>query len=390
MCQSKHKNQRKILKDEDIITINIDTLEIFEELHFSSVFKNIRLIPLETNEKCLIGAISQIEIFDNKIYVLDSSVAKSLFVFDIEGRFIKKVGIVGKGSGEYIRPGMFSIDCLEKKIYILDSIQKKIIIFSIQGELEDELKLDASLLINQFTVSSNYIYIDQISAKHIKSKYLLNILNNSGKIIAENFSSKIYQKGFEQPYNISNNFFKSDKGIKYVKPLFDTVFSISEKIVQPYLVVSTENNVSSSEVQQLNKYDISELSEHYKTDFEGFMGITNYMESKNMITFNFWNKRKNHCLFYWPLLNKALCTTRLVDDLVKLEFPEKFYTVSDNYFISCVQSIIPGRMEIFINNLKNNLINLTINERIKLENLTPNSNPVIIFYENKIDFETTN
>ena len=96
--------------NKNFIEINIDRLDTEKKISFSSVFKSYKLIPLETSENCLIGRIDELKVFDDTLYVLDRNIAKALFVFDNKGRFIRKIGRLGKGPGEYIIPRSFTID----------------------------------------------------------------------------------------------------------------------------------------------------------------------------------------------------------------------------------------------------------------------------------------
>ena len=47
-------------------------------------------IPLETRSECLIGSISEIQIVNNLIYILEGKKSEDLFVFDLDGKFITK------------------------------------------------------------------------------------------------------------------------------------------------------------------------------------------------------------------------------------------------------------------------------------------------------------
>lgn len=71
-------------------------------------------IPLETNDSCLFSEIREIEIVDNKIYIIDNK-RSGLLVFDISGKFITKIGNLGNGPGEYVTPSNFNIN-KEKQI----------------------------------------------------------------------------------------------------------------------------------------------------------------------------------------------------------------------------------------------------------------------------------
>ena len=49
---------------------------------YSMLYKSVKIIPLETNQSCLIGSIDKIQVVDNYILIMDAEIAKSLYVFD--------------------------------------------------------------------------------------------------------------------------------------------------------------------------------------------------------------------------------------------------------------------------------------------------------------------
>jgi len=107
-----------------------DTLTINFKLEQSSICSDILetvFIKLETNEDCFIDkTIVQLEFASDKLFILSGGV-RDVFVFDLSGRFITKIGAKGRGPGEYIVPMSFSIDYQRNIISILDIAQKKII-----------------------------------------------------------------------------------------------------------------------------------------------------------------------------------------------------------------------------------------------------------------------
>ena len=48
----------------------------------SSIASSFSVIPLETNDSCLIGGISKLEFYDGKIFVLDKMHSARLYVFE--------------------------------------------------------------------------------------------------------------------------------------------------------------------------------------------------------------------------------------------------------------------------------------------------------------------
>jgi hypothetical protein len=77
-----------------------------------------QIIPLETNENCLISSIDKIEIQNNHIYIKDD-LAKSIYIFDMTGKYTGKINAIGHGPGEYIIPSYMTVT--DTSIIIVDN-----------------------------------------------------------------------------------------------------------------------------------------------------------------------------------------------------------------------------------------------------------------------------
>jgi hypothetical protein len=84
--------------------------EIFfdEESELRDVSPTYRFIPLETRTDNLIGSVSKVEIAGDRIFVLDMQTADVVQVYDINGKYITRIGAKGNGPGEYIKPHTLS------------------------------------------------------------------------------------------------------------------------------------------------------------------------------------------------------------------------------------------------------------------------------------------
>lgn len=106
---------------------SIITFQPKENIDFNVEFE---VLTLNTPESLLVGIINSVQLFDNRIYLLDSN--SGMLVFDIKGNFISKIGNKGRGPGEYISSRVFSIDEYNGMISIIDNQVNKIINFKIE------------------------------------------------------------------------------------------------------------------------------------------------------------------------------------------------------------------------------------------------------------------
>ena len=92
----------------------------------------------ETREEYIYSNIKEIDIDESdNLYVLDIK-KKRISVFDKEGTYVKTLGGIGQGPGEFQWPWSISISP-QKKILIVDLMKRVVSIFSLEGRFEKEI-----------------------------------------------------------------------------------------------------------------------------------------------------------------------------------------------------------------------------------------------------------
>jgi hypothetical protein len=86
------------------------------------------IIPLETTDDCLISTIDKIEIKNKRIYVMDQ-LAQSVYIFDMNGKYLNKIDRLGGGPGEYTHLSYMTV--ADSSIIIIDHFTGKQINYSI-------------------------------------------------------------------------------------------------------------------------------------------------------------------------------------------------------------------------------------------------------------------
>ncbi|MFW5804797.1 MAG: 6-bladed beta-propeller, partial [bacterium] len=90
----------KLNEKNNVINYNISNgITENANLNLSSIADDIITVALETTEDCSLGAIRETRITDQYILVRDDF--QQVFLFTIDGKFIREVGKKGKGPGEY-------------------------------------------------------------------------------------------------------------------------------------------------------------------------------------------------------------------------------------------------------------------------------------------------
>jgi hypothetical protein len=101
--------------------------EAAESIMADSVFFEIEFVPLETNEKCLLSGVQQVEFRDSLIFLCDDH---RLFVFNDSGKFISQIGREGRGPGEYVGFRGFFVDMENRTVNIITPSQESIMVYA--------------------------------------------------------------------------------------------------------------------------------------------------------------------------------------------------------------------------------------------------------------------
>jgi hypothetical protein len=132
-----------------------------EYTDFYANIDSIKIIPLETTDKSLIGNISRIFVIRDTLFIVDYYKTKSIFAFDMKGRYLYKINKTGNGPGEYLSINMVHID--HSTIQIIDWLSWKWIKYDLSGNLQAEKKIEPN--------PSDFIEIDDRTMLFAYNRY---------------------------------------------------------------------------------------------------------------------------------------------------------------------------------------------------------------------------
>jgi hypothetical protein len=237
----------------------------------NDISSEYRLIPLATNDSCLLSSFRINEILDDDIWIQDNSI---IYRFDKKsGNFLFKLNRKVPGSEEYLSISNFTVDPISKILFIYDLQKRKILMYDYKGTFIGSIEND---FIGAFSVKDDYFIV------------------NYSPFSDEPFHIGIYDKD----WNIINQFIpknmevKNQKGIiyfdmfmkfnnqYYTKPSFiDTIYKIDKESIKPYLIVSTGNLKPPFEIAtSLNRENKQKLQQYISQ--ESGMIISNYYFSQ--------------------------------------------------------------------------------------------------------------
>jgi hypothetical protein len=115
-----------------------------ERITYSRFYKNLDGFQLDTTGG-LVGWVSKMDIYDNKIFILDTRFAEKLFVFDLQtGKKLFTIGSRGKGPGESLFISDFAIDEKQKMLLTCDVFLRRLYYYDLNGKLIEEKQLPFS------------------------------------------------------------------------------------------------------------------------------------------------------------------------------------------------------------------------------------------------------
>lgn len=155
-------------------------IETKKEIKLSEVASEIKYIPLETTAESLLGQeILDVTLAGGYLFVSDY---KKLFQFTPEGKFVRQIGKVGQGPGEYTESILgVSYNETLKEVYLSDPRQKKLHVYSFDGTFLRDINMDGREYVRLQDKGCFYaIYNDFLYDKQKKGKELI-VFDEKGK-----------------------------------------------------------------------------------------------------------------------------------------------------------------------------------------------------------------
>lgn len=394
-CSSGTNNRNETVissaeKNKNVTTIDIDNAKKVDRLLFSSIFKEPKIIILETNEECLIKNVRTIEVFNKNIYILDDE-EEHLFVFDMNGKFLQRIASVGDGPGEYIQISDFSIDRKGNTIYLLDEASNKIHKYDTQsgnflGSIQTVRK-------GKRTFCAQYldgkIYMNETEMHKDSEKYLLKEIDAAtGKQEKSYLDADSYNKGWNLTLRLPHSFFysRNTSAPKYVEMFMDTIVSISNGKITPAYAVRSKDFVTHEDMKKIidSNYGNDGVC-NLKTLYEDnkIFKINSFIEFRNFISFQYMKGNDRHYLLY----NNETKETQISELFINDYIYDNNYIPMDLCFNNDkgVYSLL--RLEFipyFIDNITNaGNLKTTIDKYERLLKVNEDTNPILFYHEYK-------
>ena len=344
-CRQASKQQKSgfssiiedIPSDNSVTRIIIDDFDPNSVLKFSDIFEDVSFVRLETNDNCLIGRTDIIVATENKYIILDSSIAKMIFVFNRDGSFSNRIGTNGNGPEDYDTPDLIAYDKYKDELLVLCYNKKTILKFKLDGTFVGKVSFD--WWINSiFTVNDNayLLYFNNYMQPNGKRlDYNIMIINESGEKL-ENLFPYMKETGELSPPRPKFSHYNNE--IIFSPFYSSTVYSLENNKIKPkYYLDFSNRRIPESAIKYKTDRELRKILKDHDYAFN----IASFETSSHVIS-QFSYKGLIYDCFYSKESGNTKITTIYFNDMHHLSSIRSFFFLFDDLLISSVdpESII--------------------------------------------------
>ncbi|WP_339926418.1 6-bladed beta-propeller [uncultured Cyclobacterium sp.] len=237
----------------EIATGPMELTIAMEDIQPAYAFSKFDLVPLELNDLSLVGAIDKLIVEKDKLFILDKEVTKSVFCFSTAGKFLFKINNIGEGDGKFSKP--FDLNLFNESLQILDIIQKKILVFDLEGNYKHEKPVPfEEQVVNFFPINQDFTayHMDGRSFGSEETDFI-RVLGNKDSTISIQGVSDI---GSTDAYQVPIEFSQHDGNVRFLHAWTDTIYNISEKGIEADYILNFGADRLDKKVKKLPLMDM--------------------------------------------------------------------------------------------------------------------------------------
>jgi len=254
-----------------LITYKLKKLPKTSEVRLSDLNAiNIKYIPLETNEQCLITGINDL-LSGNRIIAggrfFLTKYWNTILEFKYDGSFVNRIGTVGRGPNEITTVYDVNIDKRNQSIYFLCDRGRKLNIYSEKGEFVKSFQIP--FYSNEFTFTKNSILC--YSENHFGNVENSYALIDTNALIIQKYPNKYPFKKHDGYFIWHENLFYRFNSRVFKKEVYsDTIYVFEDMRFKPHLVIEVGEKL---------------MTPAARSEFDGQYLLKNYVDPLNLFEF---------------------------------------------------------------------------------------------------------
>ena len=333
-------------------------------------------VRLTSEQPSLIGKIDQLILCDSFIVVVDKHIAKSIFVFNHEGKFLNRISRLGNGPGEYLLINHVAIND-NNQVCILDNIKARVTLFDISGKFISSQDLPFKSVKMEFLGNDNILFDVQDCSPISGNK---KIIEKSCYVLTDsNFKVK-YTFGEDHSYNnpsfqfYMEDFLKSDGKIFSRLDHGNTIFEFnSDSVIARYELSLKGEKLYAPTIEDLSTPD---LYTENRLKMPSFSGCFFFCKDYSCFKMLFPEREDLYTWFFKSNKTEKLLTLSTEsDDAVLSRFYDPLAKWNDNTLVQVIPPTI-------LLSHKDEILSKSMveNPEALYDGLSLEDNPVLFFY----------
>jgi hypothetical protein len=282
-------------KESDVPTIRLKDATTIAMIEYDdpNYVESYSLIQLETIQESLLGNISQVQLFENQLYILDRQ-SGSLLVFHTDGSFSRRIGSQGRGPNEFLAVCTFYINPEKRQITLFDPMGSQAVVYDLEGRFIEKKEQPGEGVLFWSIQNASYLSDGQIvcySPPNGMTEDILFVLNEEDMSLAERLVKRPFEID-QVMYSIGKNPFSVVDGELHYVQWFDNAISAYDQetatewldidLDKPLIPNNLLKNIASSNSGNFSQtiYDIAN-----KGDYS--LGFQDIYETDRFIFVNF-------------------------------------------------------------------------------------------------------
>lgn len=293
-CCSENKQE----KDDETIRL-VDREFLDKKLELSQIINVQKVINLETNDQSIIGKVDKIIRLKNHFYILDQRSANSVFIFDVNGKFINKIQGEGKGPEEILSPHDITINENLEELLVLDRRQKKVCFYTELGGFKRYIHLGFAPTHIEILPDDKMVFVSQ-------GEYSIYITDKNGMVI-----SKYLKADPRFQMTLNKPLLTNDGHVYFTRFLDNNIYEIEHNKVLKWKTIDYgEKGLTQDNYKELGTTGMDILiPESYK------YGIYAPIITSQYFSFYFNYKKRGYFLVNNEQTGKLLISPGVSDDL---------------------------------------------------------------------------
>lgn len=215
-----------INKESSFPKLNIEhAINTPRQFSLNDKIESIKYIVLETNKECILGDIVKIIKCENKLFISDK--CEKLYIFDLNGKYIRTVGKKGRGPFEYLSLTDFVINSSESTI-LINSLGS-LITYDFNGNFIKKTSIaNTSLQVLSIDMNNRLYYIMPSLPPSTDSSGDLVYVYDSKGVLLKKIKSTIKRRNGDIPY--FNSIYTKNNYTYYKEEFNDKIYRINSKL----------------------------------------------------------------------------------------------------------------------------------------------------------------